>query len=240
LKDYSQKKGQENSQNIGNEIQILSKRAKEFVHSPQHLKEKLDSPSQSTHPHWEIGLELGSHDGLLNDKIVTIFYDHPKALVSEKLFLETFSRFLVGRSIKFLENITFRELENYLRDENHLPVFENSHSVELETQYKAVKNSLLSYLILKKFKENNLGAGALKPWQELTLVEKNSAVKMCFSFLNLHFPRVKPLELVLATNEEISVLINDFPLSLELILEVLHGHFEIPPENSSFKVVAVQ
>jgi hypothetical protein len=170
---------------------------------------------------------------------LTIFYAYPFSLEVERLFFEAIARFSIGRNILFLEKLTFRELENYLRDENHLPVFLNFDSFELEDIYKTVKNSLLTALLLLKIKNNNSFHPLSKSWTELSLVEKNQTFKTLVFLLNYLFPQVKELELVLVEKEEVFLNMNDFPLSIGVILELADQLFKISIEKTSFKVVAV-
>lgn len=221
-------------------IKILSKRAQEFLNTSRHLKENSSQAVLSARPFWEFSFQKNNENEFQSDKILTLFYSYPTATELEFLFMETISRLATGRNILFLEKLTFRELENFLRDENHLPVFEISITPEVEALYKVVKFSLLASILIKEI-ENNIDYRPLeKSWSALSFVEKNREAKILISLLNSLFPAVKPLELALVENQEISVVMNEFPISQEVIEEVLGRLFVNPLEKSSLKVVAVQ
>lgn len=221
-------------------VQILSKRAQEFLNSPRHLKKASGQETLSGLTNWEFSFEKSNEVEFQSDKILTLFYSDLNATELELLFMETISRLATGKNILFLEKLTFRELENYLRDENHLPVFDISVATRPEVVCKVVIFSLQTAIIVNKIKKNNDYRPVEKGWSELSLVEKNRETKAVVSLLNSLFPRVKPMELALADNEEISVVMNEFPISREVIEVLMQELFVNPAEKSSLKVVAVQ
>lgn len=221
-------------------VQILSKRAQEFLNSPRHFKKTSAQVALGPLTNWEFSFEQSNEVEFQSDKILTLFYSDPIGTELELLFKETISRLAIGKNILFLEKLTFRELENYLRDENHQPVFDISVAIRPEAVCKVVIFSLQAAIIINKIKNNFEYRPVQKGWSELSLVEKNRETKAVVSLLNSLFPRVKPMELALADNEEISVVMNEFPISREVIEVLMQGLFVNSAEKSSLKVVAVQ
>lgn len=147
---------------------------------------------------------------------------------------------MAGKNILFLQNSTFREIENYLRDENHLPVFDSSVLVLAEESFKRVKNSLLGALLLDKLEGLGTKASVQKNWRSLTLVEKNREVSRLITGFNSLFPTTKPLELALVETSELSVVLNDFPIQLEVLEFLIQSLLGNEEGISSLKLVAVQ
>lgn len=220
--------------------QILSKRAQDFLHYPVHIKNNFLKEASKDSPKWDFSFENESNGTFQSDKILTLCYFYPSASELEMLFMEALARLVVKKNFSFLEKLTFRELENYLRDENHLPVFDKSNLLQVEHVYKVVKTSLLAEIILKKIKNISDYHVPQKSWPDLQFVEKNRELKVIISLLNSLFVRGKELELALASDCEILVAMNEFPIAIEVIEEVLKALLVIPDGKSSLKVVAVQ
>jgi hypothetical protein len=108
-----------------------------------------------------------------SDKILTVTYSNPQTEI-ELLFREILARFSKGRLLKQALEINFRELENFLRDENHLPSFTEESTQKLSELLKELKLSLITSALISKnsaFKE--LSTALLSGWSGLSLVEKN-------------------------------------------------------------------
>ncbi|RPJ72420.1 MAG: hypothetical protein EHM20_13775 [Alphaproteobacteria bacterium] len=221
-------------------IQILSKRAHNLLHSPQYLKEISNGGLPQSSPKWEILTDNSIGNELLSDKILTLFYSHASSSDLDMLLLESISRLVVGRNVQFLEKLSFREVENYLRDENHLSVFDQTIIGQAEATFRVVKNSLLGAIIFKKILDNKPQEGEQKAWEELSFLEKNQTVKTIILKMNSLFPTGKMLELVLVEDDNISLVPNDFPLHLGVVEAVLGSLYIITNQKSSLKVVAVQ
>jgi hypothetical protein len=71
-------------------------------------------------------------------------------------------------------------------------------------------------------------------------VEQNKTGLAYVTLLNNLFNKTNLLELVLASTDEISLILNGFPLSIEVIEELLKEFIDDEQPISSFKVVAVQ
>ena len=226
--------------NINKAKLAWSKRAQQFLANPiQRLAECPEKLSLKKWC-WDFTLENLQRGNFQSDSILTLFYfsESPSAL--EALFLESLSRMCIKRNILSLLKLSFRELENYLRDENHLPSLENLDALSTEACFKQVKNSLLLAIIMKEIKKNYTNDSDSRTWSQLNLLEKNQNGHAFILRLNKLFSLEKPMELAFAGNEEFSVVMYDFPLEISLIQELADGTFGGPVGISSFKVVAVQ
>ncbi len=119
-----------------------------------------------------------------NDKILTVHHnfdlnqDELSALLADVL-----CRLALDKTLKELWGLTFRELENFLRDENHRPAF-NLHTDIAESEFKKLKLIFLGFgysFLLEGFK------GQFLAWQELSLVEKNQLAVILCQKLNWEF-----------------------------------------------------
>ncbi|MDD4973158.1 MAG: hypothetical protein PHY93_02350 [Bacteriovorax sp.] len=221
-------------------IQTFSKRAQDFLSTPCHALTKVAIESANKKWFWDFTLEKIEQNNFQSDKILTLYYFNKSGSVLDSLFLEALSRMAIGRDIGFLRQLSFRELENFLRDENHLPVFNISGVISPEQSFKVVKNSLLADLLIKEIEKKAGTSTQLKGWIQLTLVEKNQRVRAFIKILNNLFSQAKPLELALAEAGEIAIVMNDFPVGGEVLEVLIHESIGITEEISSLKVVAVQ
>lgn len=222
------------------ELKILSKRAQEFLSHPVHrsLKSSIDRCPKKWQ--WSFSLEKWDSNEHQNDKILTLSYFIEEAPICDLLILETLSQMIKGRDVLALNHLSFRELENFLRDENHLPVFENLTGDLPEESFKSVKNSLIVAILKIKLEAKLNPTKKLIKWKELNLVEQNKTCLAYLTLLNNLFNKTNSLELVLASTDEISLILNGFPLSVEVIEELLKEFIDDKQQISSFKVVAVQ
>jgi hypothetical protein len=222
------------------EVKTISKRAQEFLAKPRHITTSNPKELEQKKWLWNFSLEKSMSRNLLSDKILTLFYFNISGSTLELLFLEAMSRMVLGRDLFFLQRLTFRELENFLRDENHLPVFDISRPIAPEISFNEVKNSLLVSIIKDEMRNVEAAGSEFKGWDELSFVEKNLLASGFMSSLNNLISAGKPLQLVLAEKDLITIAINDFPINVEVIEELARETFDQAHENSSLKVVAVQ
>lgn len=227
-------------ENKGVPVHPYSKRAQDFLSSPRHLL--ANNPGEVVHDKWlwSFTLQKNQERDFQNDKILTLFYVNHSSSTLESLFLEALSLMVQGQNIFFLQQLSFRELENFLRDENHLPVFHAFDALSSEESFKAVKISLLSTLIIKEIEKKGEAFGHVKRWDHLTLVEKNQKAQAFIECVNNVFFEAKPLQLALAEKEKIAIVMNDFPIEALVIEQLFHQSFGNTEEISSLKVVAVQ
>ncbi|MBC7429072.1 MAG: hypothetical protein H7336_10700 [Bacteriovorax sp.] len=136
----------------------ISKRAKGFYESPQFLNSNLLE---------DFVVTLDS-----SDKILTVFYkDNPGEV--ELIFSEALAIFSQNRTQNDLWKINFREFENFLRDENHLPAF-NESVQDLDDVLTKIKISLIASMLRKRFKADlNSYIDAIYHWRNLTMTARN-------------------------------------------------------------------
>lgn len=211
---------------------ILSNRAQGILSSLNHSLKKCSEKGSEEKWGWEILFK--------DDKFLTLSYFIKSANILESLFLETLTQMALGRDLYFLQQLSFRECENFLRDENHLPVFGDFGIFSPKDTFKLVKNSLILAFLLKEIKENEAEGLYFRGWKILTLVEKNRQANTFIKVLNNHFSRGNLLKLALAETEKIAIFTNGFPIEIEVIEELIHKLSDHAEEISSLKVVAVQ
>lgn len=221
------------------ELTLFSKRAQLFLASPKFQASKAFSDDIHKKWLWEFTL-LKNADDFQSDKILTLFYFNQSGSLLETLFLETLSHMVKGRDIAFLVGLGFREFENFLRDENHLPAFSSVHVVPPEESFLIVKNSLLVEIIKSEISSRVKNADLSSRWSQMSLTEKNLQAKSFILIINDLFKKMKPLELVLAEKEVLSIIKNDFPLGIDVIEELASLFLVNEEKISSLKVVAVQ
>lgn len=122
----------------------------------------------------------------IGDKILTARHRGPRDEVSF-LFAEVLARFSEGKTLREIWRISFREIESFLRDENHLP-FSPEDPQELENLFVKVKLSLMAALFrVAHALDFSEVSKAFSRWNELSLVEKNKSSQVLFSALSWDF-----------------------------------------------------
>jgi len=218
---------------------LLSDRAKlllEMAESRPSAQKVILKYSENNDQSWIWNFEL---DG---DKILTLDYQNISANQLHLLFLECLLRMAVGKTLLYVQKINFREVENYLRDENHLTAFSVLDLKAIESEFIIVQNSLLVCILLKNLRiEMDLDRDNLfNNWAHLSLVVKNSRAHLLINALNKILPTQNPLELTLAENATISIILNDFPMDVIILQALIDQIFRSLNLDSSLKVVAVQ
>jgi hypothetical protein len=139
-------------------LATISKRAKGFLENPQFLKSDLLEDFQVT---------LDS-----SDKILTVYYRFHSEEV-ERIFSEGLAIFSKNRNPDELWIINFREFENFLRDENHLPALDLL-TPEFEEIFIIIKISLIASIIKLRHGTDLVNTiQTASHWENLSLVEKN-------------------------------------------------------------------
>jgi hypothetical protein len=197
-------------------LDTISKRAQGFLKNPTHYKEGLHSGF------------IATIDG--NDKILTVIHGGNVADV-DFLIAEVLAKFSENKKILDIWKINFREIESFLRDENHLPAFTENIS-ELELILNSHKISLAGSAIKTKLaSEAEVLFSQRKNWNQLSLSAKNQWAQKLSTVLGC--------ELVLCEEEVLTVTsvpsgVDEVGLSL-VINVILSGAEKLPP----MKVVAV-
>ena len=214
----------------------ISKRGRSFLENPTHVKSSEQNLKKMSWS-WEIEC-VDVHAPLKSDKILTVQYSNFSMDEIESLFLVTLAGLSGKKSGEFLEKFKYREMENYLRDENHRPAFAEIGEEILISSFKKVKNSLLAALFFKKISTKKNFTGLKNHWEELSLVEKNRAISEILVELNTLFSEGKTLKLILAETETITLSSPESFLDLDVIAGVFQLIFRGEDVKTSFKVVA--
>ena len=216
-----------------NHSSLFSKRVFDHLNNPRHCEGGNENEIWT----WNVNMEETEGD-LISDKVLTLSYSNPSLNSFESVFLECLARILNGKKLNSLLGLSFREIENYLRDENHLSAFMQTDGVELENCFRKVKNSLLGSVILNKIGKNQSSAYQLASWPQLSLVEKNRKINALLKEISREFLFEKGLRLVLVENDTVYLQGNDFFLDLQVVEIVLAGLISQGDLKSSLKVVA--
>lgn len=197
-------------------LTTISKRAQGILTNSQFQKSDLTSD-------FEVTLDS-------SDRILTVFHSG-KAGEIELILSEALAVFAKNRTIADLWKINFREVENFLRDENHLPAFTESIP-EMEKILNIRKISLIAEALKTKAGEEVYTLiEMIFDWRNLSLVAKN---QWAMEFLN-----IIGSELIFCDGETLTFtkVPKDVPGSdLELLVQRILGGGEIV---LPMKVVAV-
>ena len=195
----------------------LSERARKILEGPVFYKAELEQKFE---------LQMDS-----SDKILTVFHhgerDNLSFLIEEVLCL-----FAKNRRLIELFKLNIREIENFLRDENHLPATDFKKEV-LEETLKSSIISLVACGVRLKFAEHRpMLLATLENWSRCSLVEKNSWAQEVFSAFEC--------QLVLSEGNE--VILSDLPPGLDerALQGLLDELFKEAAKHLNMKVVAVQ
>lgn len=139
-------------------LSTTSKRAQEILANPRFKNADLSS---------EFGVTLDR-----SDKILTVFHNGKSGEI-ELIFNDVLAIFAKNRSILDLWKINFREVENFLRDENHLPAF-GDMTTEMEEILNLQKIGLVAETLKTGASEEiKTLTEMLFDWEKLSLVAKN-------------------------------------------------------------------
>jgi hypothetical protein len=136
----------------------MSQRAQSFIKTPKFFKGGISSDFQVT---------VDDHD-----RILTVSHGkNPDNM--EFILAEVVAKFSENKTISEIWKINFREIESFLRDENHLPAFAES-TQEIESVLIHVKASLIGFAVKAKFnKQHQWIISQRKNWNQLSLTAKN-------------------------------------------------------------------
>ena len=209
---------------------MISKRAENLLSQPQFTLNKLKQSSFN----WKIEYS-GGHSQFQTDKILTLQYSHSTEDDLENILLESICRLAQGKTLQFLFTMSYREIESFLRDENHTPAFTGDIEAHAVSVFQQVKKSLLVQILKTKLSLSDSKSRA--DWSTLSLVAKNRDVKNFLTVLGNLFLPAKSLELVLAEDDTVTVKKNEFPLDLEIVEALLGLQFFGNQGTSPLKVV---
>lgn len=195
-------------------VNLISKRAQYYLTHPAAYNKELDDKFSVTLNEW--------------DKVHTVFHSEQLGTI-EFIMAEVLAKFAATKNLSELWKINFREIENFLRDENHLPAISEDQT-EVTEIFLKTKILLMAGMIkaLLKTDFDNLYSTVLH-WEKLTLVEKN---KWSQSFF-------KPLgwELVLSEDDLVYVKISQEVSEVErpLVIDLLLKSVFTSPSNQAFR-----
>lgn len=140
-----------------------------------------------------------------SDNILTVkFSSRPKTknIQHNILFNEVLCRLSAGKKLEKVALITFREVENFLRDENHQPAFDLPAEViqELEVCFINVKFVFLAACFLAHLSPLEIQSSAIlsKKAEDLgSLAEKNAAFSTFIVLVNKEFQSKCAIEFVM-------------------------------------------
>ena len=142
-------------------------RSRALLESPEFEKKGHRAEFQD-----EFSVQFDSHDNIL-----TVHYISCE-IPLKNIFMEVLARFSRGQTLLHVLGIHFREIENFLRDENHLPAFPEIHAdfnkEALVDLLDEVKFSFVTHALRAKnpgFLE--LGLILRDDWSKQSLLQKN-------------------------------------------------------------------
>ncbi|EQC52044.1 hypothetical protein [Bacteriovorax sp. DB6_IX] len=105
--------------------------------------------------------------------------------------------------IAHLFKVSFRETESYLRDENHLPAWEDITASRkwFNEAIEELISGLVNALLMKQ-------GALLLDWDELNLMEKIEAVEKCLEKIRPVYKKILTTQLELVTLEEDEIIIS--------------------------------
>jgi len=210
---------------------IFSNRAVELLSQKKFAQQTATQPEY----HWAIEYS-GRSAQIQTDRILTLQYSNSTGQSLVDLFLESVCSMLVNRPLQALFSLSFREVENFLRDENHLPAFSNDSETAAREVFLQVKMTLVQKVLLENVDTKRL-IGTDQSWNDLSLAGKNRTVINFFSWLNDRFGKTNSLELILVEDPVVTVKNNDFPLDLPLVEGLLNQLFTSKETLSPLKVI---
>ena len=216
------------------DFKIHSQRAHQFIESPMHaLPSKCNSEldSDDSHAYWKFEMN--------GDKILTLQYCvFPGRNQLVELFCESLARLCETKSLEDLIKLSFRELESYLRVENHQLALEGDF-LYLNDLFLSVKSDLIVAIIYNKL-SLKLKKRVAAPWESLSLVKKIIFCTEVLEEINILFLSSRPMTLVHIEDQKIMINVGDFFADLVTIEKLLNKIFISQTAKSSLKVVAVQ
>ena len=194
----------------------ISKRAQSFIKSPKFFKKDTSTDF------------LVTIDD--QDRILTVSHGKDPDNM-EFILAEVVAKFSENKKISDIWKINFREIESFLRDENHLPAF-GTDTLEIESLLALIKASLVGHALKSKVKkEQNLIISQRNQWSHLSLTVQNVWAQSLVKTLDW--------ELVFCDGDKLFV--KNTPVGVDtetlsvLINIIVSGEEIIPP----LKVVAV-
>lgn len=210
----------------------FSARAQNFLNNPNHLQKELGRP-------WKLELSSG-------DKILTLSYSPPQlepSKVPSSLFCEVLSVFALNRSVEVIDTFSYREVENFLRDANHLSAFSltSAESAEAEKAFGVIKWQLFAAAVFELMKkQTGFSLDYFNGWGSETLVEKNRSAAKFITEFNTVVPLGKTVEFVFAEGDTLHLKATTGKWAADSLIHFMHSLLSEFNGATGIKVVAVQ
>ena len=197
-------------------MQLLSSRSKAILSSPVFFRENLPAK-------FEVILDS-------SDRILTLVHSYGAQSV-EFILAEVLCLFAEKKSALQIWDIKMREIESFLRDENHIPAF-GEELLLIENLWKEVRAMALA-LVIKKKLNSALPKLLMEAhgWAGLSLVAKNHWAKTLLSPLGI--------ELILCEAETLTIKMPPRNIELEELESTLLGILGEGRKVLPVKLVAV-
>lgn len=180
------------------------------------------------------------------DKILTLSYSshqHESSKIPSFLFCEVLCLFALNRSVDVIDSFSYREVENFLRDANHLSAFSltSAESIDAEKSFMAIKWQLFAAAVFELMKkQSGFSRDLLAGWNGGTLVEKNRFAAKFISDFNTIVPLGKTVEFVFAEGEFIHLKETTGKWAADSLIHFMHSLLSEFNGATEIKVVAVQ
>jgi NifU-like protein involved in Fe-S cluster formation len=197
-------------------VNLISKRAQNFLNHPEYYCENSNNEFTITFDK--------------SGKILTVFH-HKNSFEVATVFADVLSRFAKNKYISELWKINFREVDSFLRDENHLPAFPEDQNLAEEILLKT--KIILIADATKTLLENKLLllGQQISQWEELNLANKNKWAQTLISPLGW--------ELLLCESDVMTVTNTPAEVTALDLTAVLQGVFKSEGKVLPVKLVAV-
>ena len=212
----------------------FSKRARLVINEPTHSFNPASDTKFFSNYDWHCDIE---NEGSF--KILTLKYHVRTKTITplELLILESFSMLAESRKIDQVFNLTFRELENFLRDFNNTPSIPEVCLSQADLDFIKIKSDFFKFFLINEyFKDNSLEIRALD-WPRMSLFQMAKKVSSALIVSSKFLGFIMPKRVIFASSSEIFL---EKPEDISPIsIEVLEHFFAGIGIRASLKLVAV-
>ncbi len=201
----------------------FSKRAINVLNNISHQVSAPMNHIDSAHEYWQYQIEPTGSDNK-SFKILTLKYCYNSDNTSpiELLILESFSLLIESRDLVQVFNLSFKELESFLRDFNTSPSIPSHLLDQAFSKFEAVKLDFLVFLLINEVSGKNLINQVTFSWSGSTLSEKVNLVKDALEFSHKYYGNLMPSRLISITTSEVIV---SYPEKYLPVSELVLDHF---------------
>lgn len=197
-------------------LNTISHRARSFFAQPQFYQSGLPA---------DFEVVLDGHDSIL-----TVRHGRNSQNI-DFLIAEIVAKFSINKKIQDVWKINFREIESFLRDENHLPAFTENIS-DLGPIVDSTKISLIAFALKAQLKHSDESVfSQRKNWNQLTLAAKNRWAQQLLAALGW--------ELILCEDNVLTVTGTPVGVDQHALSDLINTILSIEENLLPMKVVAV-